>query len=126
MTAGRGRDPAPNRGRVPAISDGHRRACPPAMRQGKNLAESPLRPGSDFNEEAVPSVSTHPQIARSGWPREESSKRNRPWKSRRADFAANITARTGLMGPGFVKLLFDRERLADRSPASRRANSSRR
>jgi len=30
----------------------------------------------------------------------------------RADFAANITARTALSGPGFVKLLFHREKLA--------------
>ena len=93
-----------------------------AMRQGKNLADRLCGRGSDFNEEAVPSVIyTHPQIARVGLTEEEALRRGIAVEVRRADFAANITARTGLMGPGFVKLLFDRERLAGATIAGEQA-----
>jgi dihydrolipoamide dehydrogenase len=85
-----------------------------AMQQGKILADSLCGGrGIRFLEEAVPSVVyTHPQIARVGLTEEEALRRGIAVEVRRADFAANITARTALLGPGFVKLLFDRDRLA--------------
>ena len=85
-----------------------------AMQQGKLLADR-LCGGREtfFREEAVPAVVyAHPQIARVGWTEEEARRRGIEVQVHRADFAANITARTALLGPGFVKLLFDREKLA--------------
>ena len=85
-----------------------------AMQQGKILADRLCGGrGIDFREEAVPLVIyTHPQIARVGLTEEEALREGIAVDVRRTDFAANITARTGLLGPGFVKLLFDRDRLA--------------
>jgi dihydrolipoamide dehydrogenase len=85
-----------------------------AMRQGKILAESLCGGrGMRFLEEAIPSVVyTHPQIARVGLTEAEALRRGIAVEVHRADFAANITARTALLGPGFVKLLFNRDRLA--------------
>jgi len=85
-----------------------------AMQQGKAMAVR-LCGGHEirFPEEAVPAVVyTHPQIARVGLTEEEARRRGIAVEVHRADFAANITARTALLGPGFVKLLFDRDRLA--------------
>lgn len=85
-----------------------------AMQQGKILADR-LCGGREigFREEAVPSVVyTHPQIARVGLTEEEALRTGIAVEVHRADFAANITARTALSGPGFVKLLFHREKLA--------------
>ena len=85
-----------------------------AMQQGKTLADHLCGGrGIRFREEAVPAVVyTHPQIARVGLTEEEARRRGIAVEVHRADFAANITARTALLGPGFVKLLFDRDRLA--------------
>jgi dihydrolipoamide dehydrogenase len=85
-----------------------------AMRQGKILADRLCGGrGISFREEAVPSVVyTHPQIARVGLTEGEALRTGIAVEIHRADFAANITARTALLGPGFVKLLFDRDRLA--------------
>lgn len=85
-----------------------------AMQQGKLLADRLCGgDGTVFREEAVPAVIyTHPQIARAGLTEEEARRRGIAVTVHRADFAANITARTALLGPGFVKLLFDREKLA--------------
>jgi len=85
-----------------------------AMQQGKTLSVR-LFGGHEIRclEEAVPSVVyTHPQIARVGLTEEEALRNGVAVEVHRADFAANITARTALLGPGFVKLLFDRDRLA--------------
>jgi len=85
-----------------------------AMRQGGILADA-LCTGRviPFREEAVPAVIyTHPQVARVGLTEEEARRRGIAVEIHRADFAANITARTSLLGPGFVKILFDREKLA--------------
>jgi dihydrolipoamide dehydrogenase len=85
-----------------------------AMRQGKTLAIR-LCGGHEIRclEETVPSVVyTHPQIARVGLTEEEALRTGIAVEVHRADFAANITARTALSGPGFVKLLFHREKLA--------------
>jgi dihydrolipoamide dehydrogenase len=85
-----------------------------AMQQGKILADQLCgAPEIRFREEALPSVVyTHPQIARVGLTEEEARQRGIAVTVHRADFAANITARTALLGAGFVKLLFDGERLA--------------
>jgi dihydrolipoamide dehydrogenase len=85
-----------------------------AMQQGKTLSVR-LCGGPEIRcpEEAVPSVVyTHPQIARVGLTEEEARRKGIAVEVHRADFAANIAARTALSGPGFVKLLFHREKLA--------------
>lgn len=94
-----------------------------AMQQGKILADRLCgRGGMDLREETIPSVIyTHPQIARVGWTEEEARRRGISVEVRRADFGANITARTGLLGNGFVKLLFDGERLAGATVAGEQA-----
>jgi len=84
-----------------------------AMQQGETLAAR-LCGGREIRciEEAVPSVVyTHPQIARVGLIEEAALQKGIAVEVHRADFAANITARTELSGPGFVKLLFHREKL---------------
>ncbi len=85
-----------------------------AMQQGKILADR-LCGGSPgpLRQEMIPSVVyTHPQIARVGLTEEEARRKGIVVEVHREDFAANITARTSLLGPGFVKLLFDRDKLA--------------
>ena len=85
-----------------------------AMRQGEILAER-LCDGREirFREETIPSVVyTHPQIARVGLTEAEALRTGIAVEVHRVNFAANITARTALLGPGFVKILFDRDRLA--------------
>jgi dihydrolipoamide dehydrogenase len=94
-----------------------------AMQQGETLAAR-LCGGREIRciEEAVPSVVyTHPQIARVGLTEEEALRKGIVVEVHRADFAANITARTTLLGPGFVKLLFDRDRLAGATIAGEQA-----
>jgi dihydrolipoamide dehydrogenase len=85
-----------------------------AMRQGKVLADRLCGSGEAvYREEALPAVVyTHPQVARVGLTEEQARRRGIVPEVHRADFAANITARTALLGAGFVKLLFDGERLA--------------
>jgi dihydrolipoamide dehydrogenase len=85
-----------------------------AMQQGKGLAAR-LFGGREIRcpEESIPSVVySHPQIARVGLTEEEALRKGIAVEVHRADFAANIAARTALSGPGFVKLLFHREKLA--------------
>jgi dihydrolipoamide dehydrogenase len=85
-----------------------------AMQQGKTLAVR-LCGGHEIRclEGAVPSVVyTHPQIARVGLTEEQARRKGIAVEVHRADFAANIAARTAFSGPGFVKLLFHREKLA--------------
>jgi dihydrolipoamide dehydrogenase len=85
-----------------------------AMRQGEILVDR-LCGGSPgpLRQAMIPAVVyTHPQIARVGLTEEEARRKGIAVEVHRADFAANITARTALLGPGFVKILFDRDRLA--------------
>jgi dihydrolipoamide dehydrogenase len=66
----------------------------------------------DYREEAMPSVVyAHPQIARVGLTEEEARRQGFAVEVHRADFGANIIARAALLGPGFVKLIFEKERL---------------
>jgi dihydrolipoamide dehydrogenase len=83
-----------------------------AMQQGKGLAAR-LCSGREIRcrDTVLSVVYTHPQIARVGLTEEEALRKGIAVEVHRADFAANITARTALLGPGFVKLLFDRDRL---------------
>jgi len=84
-----------------------------AMQQGKALAGSLLGdPQFDYREEAVPAVVySHPQIARVGLTEEEARRKGLAIEVRRSDFAQNIIARAQLLGQGFVKLVFQGERL---------------
>ncbi len=84
-----------------------------AMQQGKALAGH-LFGGPQFlyREEAVPTVVySHPQVARVGLTEEEARRRGLAIEVRRTDYGANIIARAQLLGQGFVKLLFQGERL---------------
>ena len=84
-----------------------------AMHQGKILVHNLYNDQSiPFREETVPSVIyTHPQVARVGLTEEDARRRGIVVQVHRADFGANIAARTSIQGPGFVKILFDREKL---------------
>ncbi len=84
-----------------------------AMQQGKALAARLFGgPQFGYREEAVPAVVyAHPQIARIGLTEEEARRRGLPIEVRRSDYAANIIARATLLGQGFVKLIFQGERL---------------
>ncbi|MHB9096911.1 MAG: dihydrolipoyl dehydrogenase family protein [Syntrophales bacterium] len=85
-----------------------------AMQQGKALAGRILGdPQFAYREEAVPAVVyTHPQIARIGLMEAEARRKGFTIEVRRTDYAANIIARAQLLGQGFVKLVFQGERLA--------------
>ena len=94
-----------------------------AMRQGDALADRLFGNGElRCLEETIPSVIyTHPQIARVGLTEEEAVRRGIAVEVHWADYAANITARTALLGSGFVKLLFDADRLAGATIAGEQA-----
>jgi len=95
-----------------------------AMQQGETLAARLCR-GREIHciEETIPSVVyTHPQIARVGLTEEEALRKGIAIEVHRADFAANITARTAILGPGFVKLLFHQDRLAGATIAGEQAS----
>jgi dihydrolipoamide dehydrogenase len=83
-----------------------------AIQQGKALAGRLCgAPEVRCIEEAVPAVVyTHPPIARVGLTEAAAREQGLDVQVHRADFGANIIARAHLMGPGFVKLLFDGER----------------
>lgn len=85
-----------------------------AIQQGKALASSLFGDGAiRYREEAVPSVVySHPQVARVGMTERQARRQGLDIEVRRSDYAANIVARTELAGPGFVKMLFHRDRLA--------------
>jgi dihydrolipoamide dehydrogenase len=85
-----------------------------AMQQGKALAGRLLGdPQFDYREDLVPTVVyAHPQIARIGLTEEEARVNGLTIEVFRNDFASNIIARTQLLGQGFVKLIFQGEKLA--------------
>ena len=85
-----------------------------AIQQGKALASFLCGDGSIcYREEAVPSVVySHPQVARVGMTEKEARRKGLDIEVCRSDYAANLLARTELAGPGFVKMLFHRDRLA--------------
>jgi len=85
-----------------------------AGRQGKSLAGRLYGDGSiPLREETVPSVVySHPGIARVGLTERQAAERGLSIEVRRAEYAANITARTELKGSGFVKAIFCEEKLA--------------
>ncbi|MCX5853481.1 MAG: NAD(P)/FAD-dependent oxidoreductase, partial [Deltaproteobacteria bacterium] len=85
-----------------------------ASRQGRSLAGHLRGDGSiSCREETVPSVVySHPGIARVGLTERQAAERGLNIEIRRAEYAANITARTELKGSGFVKAIFCDDRLA--------------
>lgn len=94
-----------------------------AMHQGKVLAARLCGDGDAlFQTEAVPAVVyAHPPVARVGLTEKEARDRGLDLTVRKADFGANLTARTQLLGPGFVKLLFAGERLVGATVAGEQA-----
>lgn len=84
-----------------------------AMQQGKSLASRLFGDGSIIYDDcAVPSVVySHPQIARIGLTEKEAQGRNLKIEVIKSDYAANIIARTELTGKGFVKMLFQADKL---------------
>ncbi|HRR42485.1 MAG TPA: hypothetical protein P5244_14725, partial [Syntrophales bacterium] len=78
-----------------------------ASAQGRALANHLFGDGELFyDEKAVPSVVyTHPGLARVGLTEKEARARGMDAEIRRAEYGANMTARTELMGNGFVKVL---------------------
>ncbi|MDO9559902.1 MAG: dihydrolipoyl dehydrogenase [Syntrophales bacterium] len=84
-----------------------------AMQQGKALADALFGDGSIVcHETSVPAVVySHPQVARIGLTERQASRQGLTVEVMKSDYAANIIARTELMGQGFVKMLFDGDRL---------------
>ncbi len=78
-----------------------------ASAQGRALANHLFGDGDFFyDEKAVPTVVyTHPGLARVGLTEKEARARGLDTEVRRAEYGANLTARTELMGNGFVKVL---------------------
>jgi len=84
-----------------------------AIQQGKALASALFGDGSlIYKETSVPAVVySHPQIARIGLTERQAGLQGLTIDVVKSDYAANIIARTELMGQGFVKMLFDGDRL---------------
>ncbi|MDD5169108.1 MAG: dihydrolipoyl dehydrogenase [Syntrophales bacterium] len=84
-----------------------------AIQQGKALASALFGDGSiTYSEAFVPMVVySHPQVARVGLTEKQAHGRGLTVEILRSDYGANIIARTELMGQGFVKMLFHRDRL---------------
>ncbi|MDA8123790.1 MAG: NAD(P)/FAD-dependent oxidoreductase [Deltaproteobacteria bacterium] len=84
-----------------------------AMAQGRRLAGRLCSDeGTKLQSETLPAVVyTHPPLARVGPTEAEARAQGLAIEVHRSDYGANLTARTQLMGPGFVKLLFCGEKL---------------
>ena len=66
----------------------------------------------EYREEAIPSVVyTHPNVARVGLTERQASEKGLNVETRRVEYAANIMARAELKGNGFVKAIFNKDRL---------------
>jgi dihydrolipoamide dehydrogenase len=95
-----------------------------AAHQGRFLAARLSGAGAaDWRDESVPGVVyAHPPLARVGLTEAQARDRGLMIEVHRADYGANITARTKLYGAGFVKLLFAGERLAGATVAGELAD----
>ncbi len=84
-----------------------------AIQQGKALAGALFGDGSIVCHEAsIPAVVySHPQVARVGLTERQAGRQGLTVEVMKSDYAANIIARTELMGPGFVKMLFHGDKL---------------
>ena len=84
-----------------------------AIQQGKALASALFGDGSIVCHEAsIPAVVySHPQVARVGLTEMQAGRQGLTVEVMKSDYAANIIARTELMGPGFVKMLFHGDKL---------------
>ncbi len=66
----------------------------------------------EYREEAIPSVVyTHPNVSRVGLTERQASEKGLNVETRKVEYAANIMARTELKGNGFVKAIFNEDRL---------------
>jgi dihydrolipoamide dehydrogenase len=83
------------------------------IQQGKALASALFGNGSFIYDEAsVPAVVySHPQVARVGLTERQAGRQGLTVEVIKSEYAANIIARTELMGPGFVKILFHGNKL---------------
>lgn len=90
-----------------------------AMQQGRALGDALFGSGeTTYDERFVPAVVyAHPQLARVGFTERQACDRGLSVEIVRSDYAANLIARTELMGQGFVKMLFDGDRLVGASIA---------
>lgn len=84
-----------------------------AIQQGKALASRLFGDGSIVCREAsIPTVVySHPQVARVGLTEMQAGRQSLTVEVMKSEYAANIIARTELMGPGFVKVLFHGDKL---------------
>ncbi|MBA4397906.1 MAG: hypothetical protein C0394_11080, partial [Syntrophus sp. (in: bacteria)] len=84
-----------------------------AIQQGKVLAGALFGDASlIYSEASVPSVVySHPQVARVGLTERQAGSQGLSVEVVKSDYAANIIARAELMGQGFVKMLFDGDKL---------------
>jgi dihydrolipoamide dehydrogenase len=84
-----------------------------AIQQGRALAGAFFGDGSVVCHEAsIPMVLySHPQVARVGLTERQADRQGLTVEVMKSDYAANIIARTELMGPGFVKMLFHGDKL---------------
>lgn len=84
-----------------------------AMQQGRALASRLFGDGSVvFREDIVPSVTySHPPIARVGLTELQAREKGWPVEIVRADYGANIMARTELAPQGFAKFIFHKGNL---------------
>jgi len=84
-----------------------------AARQARCAIEN-LYGGSeyDYNENAIPSVVySHPQIARVGYTQKRAESEGFKIEVVKSQYSANIIARTELMGQGFVKAVFQEDKI---------------
>ena len=66
----------------------------------------------EYREEAIPSVVyTHPNVSRVGLTERQASEKGLNVETRKVEYAANIMARTEFKGNGFVKAIFNEDRL---------------
>ena len=84
-----------------------------AIQEGKALASALFGDGSIVCHEAsIPAVVySHPQVARVGPTERQAGRQGLTVEVIKSEYAANIIARTELMGPGFVKMLFHGDKL---------------
>jgi dihydrolipoamide dehydrogenase len=84
-----------------------------AIQQGRALAGAFFGDGSVVCHEAsIPMVVySHPQVAHVGLTERQAGRQGLTVEVMKSDYAANIIARTELMGPGFVKMLFHGDKL---------------
>jgi len=84
-----------------------------AIQQGKAMAGTLFGDvAGDYQEMSVPANAyAYPQIVRLGLTEKQAREQGLTAEIVKSGYGANLIARTELMGQGFVKMLFDRDRL---------------